>query len=144
VSKLRRHFGDELVDEIPQGFRRLSEPSKLLEALIVSGNLTHDTNPCMAWCMGNMAQRRERVARDSSGEDRPAEAHRRRRGAHRRAREDDRDARGATVRVSEPRCAAVWLYVGVAGFSPHAADVVAGVVLMAAGSYPYLKRKRKP
>jgi hypothetical protein len=39
---------------------------------------------------------------------------------------------------------AVWLYVGVAGFSPHAADVVAGGVLMAAGSYPYLKRKRKP
>jgi len=54
VSKLQRHFGDELVKEIPQGFRRLSEPSKLLEALIVTNNLTHDGNPCLAWCMGNM------------------------------------------------------------------------------------------
>jgi len=55
VSKLQRHFGDELVEEIPQGFRRLSEPSKLLEALIISGNLTHDGNPCLTWCLGNMA-----------------------------------------------------------------------------------------
>lgn len=38
---------------------------------------------------------------------------------------------------------ACWLYIGLAGFSPHAADVVAGGVLMAVGAYPYLKRKRK-
>ena len=55
VSKLQRHFGDTLVEEIPQGFRRLSAPSKLLEALIVSGNLAHDGNPCMGWCLGNLA-----------------------------------------------------------------------------------------
>lgn len=55
VSKLKRHFGDELVQEVPQGFRRLSEPTKLLEALVVSGNLTHDGNPCLAWCLSNMA-----------------------------------------------------------------------------------------
>ena len=38
------------------------------------------------------------------------------------------------------------LYVGVRGFSPHAADVVAGVLLMAIGAFPYLvrMRKRKP
>lgn len=54
VSKLKRHFGDELVQEVPQGFRRLSEPTKLLEALVVSGNLTHDGNPCEAWCLANM------------------------------------------------------------------------------------------
>lgn len=55
VSKLRRHFGDDFVQEIPQGFRRLSEPSKLVEALILSRQLTHDGNPCQAWCMGNMS-----------------------------------------------------------------------------------------
>ena len=56
VNKLRRQFGDELVDEIPQGFRSLNEPSKLLEALIVSVNLAHDANPCMAMCVGNMGK----------------------------------------------------------------------------------------
>lgn len=56
VSKLKRHFGEELVDEIPQGFRSLNEPSKLMEALIVSVNLTHDGNPVMAMCMGNMGK----------------------------------------------------------------------------------------
>ncbi len=56
VSKLKRHFGEDLVDEIPQGFRSLNEPSKLLEALIVSGNLTHDGNPCMAMCLANLGK----------------------------------------------------------------------------------------
>jgi phage terminase large subunit-like protein len=56
VSKLQRHFGEELVKEIPQGFRRLSEPSKLTEALVVSRNVTHDANPCMANNVGNMGK----------------------------------------------------------------------------------------
>ena len=55
VSKLKRQFGEEFAQEVPQGFRRLSEPTKLLEALVVSGNLTHDANPCEAWCIANMA-----------------------------------------------------------------------------------------
>jgi phage terminase large subunit-like protein len=55
VSKLKRHFGDEFVEEIPQGFTRLSDPTKTLEALVVSVNLTHDANPCLAWCLANMA-----------------------------------------------------------------------------------------
>jgi phage terminase large subunit-like protein len=55
VSKLKRHFGDELVQEVPQGFRSLSEPTKLLEALVISGNLAHPANPCLDWCLANMA-----------------------------------------------------------------------------------------
>jgi phage terminase large subunit-like protein len=55
VSKLKRHFGEEFVEEVPQGFKRLSEPTKTLEALVVSDELRHDGNPCQAWCMGNMA-----------------------------------------------------------------------------------------
>lgn len=55
VSKLKRHFGEEFVEEVPQGFTRLSEPTKTLEALVVSVNLTHDGNPCLAWCIANMA-----------------------------------------------------------------------------------------
>jgi len=39
---------------------------------------------------------------------------------------------------------ACWLYIGIAGFSRAAADVVAGVVLMVVGAYPYVQRKRKP
>jgi len=56
VSKLKRHFGEELVDEIPQGFRALNEPSKLMEAVIITVNLTHDGNPVMAMCLGNMGK----------------------------------------------------------------------------------------
>jgi phage terminase large subunit-like protein len=59
VSKLKREFGDEVVQEIPQSFSRLSEPTKLLEALVATdddgrSNLTHDGNPCLAWCLNNM------------------------------------------------------------------------------------------
>jgi hypothetical protein len=41
---------------------------------------------------------------------------------------------------------AIWLYIGIAGFSVHAADVMAGGLLMALGAVPYLLRwrKRKP
>jgi phage terminase large subunit-like protein len=56
VSKLQRHFGEDLVDEVPQGFRSLSEPSKLMEALVLTANVTQDGNPCQAWCMGNMGK----------------------------------------------------------------------------------------
>lgn len=63
VTRLQRHFGhddtvpaeERFVWPVPQGFRRLSAPSKILEALIVGGNLTHDGNPCLAWCMSNLA-----------------------------------------------------------------------------------------
>jgi phage terminase large subunit-like protein len=55
VNRLQQHFGNELVTEIPQGFRHLSAPSKLLEALVVSGHLQHDRNACMNWCISNMA-----------------------------------------------------------------------------------------
>ena len=34
----------------------MSEPSKLLEALVVSHNVTHDANPCQSWCLGNMGK----------------------------------------------------------------------------------------
>ena len=46
---------------------------------------------------------------------------------------------GAVVLVG-----AVWLYVGVRGFSPHAADVVAGAALLAIGVWPYVQRTRRP
>ena len=56
VNKLKRHFGEDLVDEVPQGFRSLSEASKLTEALVVTVNVAHEPNPCMAMCMGNMGK----------------------------------------------------------------------------------------
>lgn len=55
VTRLQRHFGDELVVEVPQSFRQLSEPSKTFEALIVSNNLSHADNPVMTMCVGNLA-----------------------------------------------------------------------------------------
>jgi len=36
---------------------------------------------------------------------------------------------------------ASWLYIGLAGFSAHAADMFAGALLMGIGAYPYLHRK---
>jgi phage terminase large subunit-like protein len=64
VTRLQRHFGHDeskppeqrFVWAVPQGFRRLSAPSKWLEALVVSLNLAHDGNPCMAWCITNMGK----------------------------------------------------------------------------------------
>jgi len=64
VTRLQRHFGHDdgvpaeqrFVWPVPQGFYRLSEPSKILEAVIVGGDLTHDGNPCLAWCVGNMGK----------------------------------------------------------------------------------------
>ena len=56
VNKLKRHFGEDLVDEVPQGFRSLSEASKLMEALVVTVNVAHEPNPCMAMCMANMGK----------------------------------------------------------------------------------------
>lgn len=35
-----------------------------------------------------------------------------------------------------------WLYVGIAGFSRPAANVAAGLLLIAIGAYPYVKPKR--
>ena len=37
-----------------------------------------------------------------------------------------------------------WVYIGIAGFSVSAADIFGGAVLMTIGSYPYLRRARKP
>ncbi len=63
VTRLRRHFGSfktkdgeqEVVIEIPQSFRALSQATKLVQALALSGNLAHDGNPCLSWNISNMA-----------------------------------------------------------------------------------------
>lgn len=55
ITRLRRHFGEEFVREIPQGFRRLNTPCKMVEALIMSGNLCHDGHPVLTWNMANIA-----------------------------------------------------------------------------------------
>jgi phage terminase large subunit-like protein len=55
VTRLQRHFGDEMVVEVPQGFKYLSEPSKQFEALIHAGLVRHDGNKCMAWNIANLA-----------------------------------------------------------------------------------------
>lgn len=54
VTRLQRELGD-LVVEIPQGFRHLSEPSKQLEALIVAGRLRVAPNPMLDWNVANLA-----------------------------------------------------------------------------------------
>lgn len=56
ITRLQDHFGEELVTEVPQGFKMLSSPSKTLEALVISGNLAHDGNPVMTWCITNMGK----------------------------------------------------------------------------------------
>ena len=39
---------------------------------------------------------------------------------------------------------ACWCYLGLAGVSRPAANIVAGALVMAIGAYPYLKRRKKP
>ena len=40
---------------------------------------------------------------------------------------------------------AIWLYIGVAGVSVHAANALAGGLLLAIGAFPYvMRRRRKP
>ncbi len=39
--------------EVRQGYGSLSAPSKLLEALVLSGRIRHDGNPVLAWCVAN-------------------------------------------------------------------------------------------
>lgn len=56
ITRLQREFGDEMVIEVPQGFRHMSEPSKTLEALVVTRNLAHDGSPVMAMCVSNMGK----------------------------------------------------------------------------------------
>lgn len=55
TTRLQRELGEGTVVEVPQGFRHLSEPSKLLEALVVSQHLRHPNNPVMNWNIGNLA-----------------------------------------------------------------------------------------
>jgi len=55
ITRLRRHFGEEFVIEVPQGFRRLNTPARMIGALVASENLQHDDNPLMTMCINNMA-----------------------------------------------------------------------------------------
>jgi len=55
ITRLRRHFGEEFVIEVPQGFRRLNTPTRMIEALVMSQNLAHPDNPVMNMCLGNLA-----------------------------------------------------------------------------------------
>ena len=54
VTRLQRELGD-LVVEIPQGFRHLSEPSKQFEALVLSKRLRVASNPMLDWNVSNLA-----------------------------------------------------------------------------------------
>lgn len=49
------------VTEVPQTFRHLSEPSKVLEALVVSGRVQHDGNAVMRRCVENVATVEDRA-----------------------------------------------------------------------------------
>lgn len=52
--------------EVRQGFGSLSAPSKLFEALVLSGRLTHPGSPLLTWCVGNTE-----IASDPAGNIKP-------------------------------------------------------------------------
>jgi phage terminase large subunit-like protein len=60
ITRLQRELGDELVVEIPQGFRHLSEPSKQFEALILSQRLRVRPNPMLDWNVANVGIERNK------------------------------------------------------------------------------------
>ena len=74
VTRLQTHFGPEKVIDIPQGFRHLSEASKIVEALIMAGRLHHDGNKVMRWCVANVG-----TEENKWGDIRPVKLHQRKR-----------------------------------------------------------------
>jgi phage terminase large subunit-like protein len=56
ATQLRDDEGFETV-EVRQGFKSLSEPSKLWEAKVVAGQWHHDGNPVMTWNVSNAVSR---------------------------------------------------------------------------------------
>jgi phage terminase large subunit-like protein len=56
ITRMQRQFGDDMAVEVGQSFRVLSEPSKTLEALVVTGNLAHTGNPVMTMCISHMGK----------------------------------------------------------------------------------------
>jgi phage terminase large subunit-like protein len=56
VTRLQSHFGPDKVIDIPQGFRHLSEPSKIFEALVMARRIRHGNNKVMNWCVSNVGK----------------------------------------------------------------------------------------
>jgi phage terminase large subunit-like protein len=57
---LQLHAAGYTCVEVPQTVRMLSEPAKLLQALVVSQRVRHDDNRVMRWCMANVAVREDK------------------------------------------------------------------------------------
>tara|TARA_R100001163_G_scaffold8617_2_gene8465 strand:+ start:911 stop:2458 length:1548 start_codon:yes stop_codon:yes gene_type:complete len=55
------------LDPFGQGFVSMSMPTKTLEAEILAKNIIHNNNPCMNWCMSNVA-----LQEDPAGNIKPA------------------------------------------------------------------------
>ena len=58
VQRLQEKHGLVPV-EVPQTVKQLSEPMKMLEALVRTGRLHHDGNPCLAWMVSNVTVRED-------------------------------------------------------------------------------------
>tara|TARA_R110000751_G_scaffold275842_1_gene376770 strand:+ start:84 stop:1625 length:1542 start_codon:yes stop_codon:yes gene_type:complete len=61
------------LDPFGQGFVSMSMPTKTLEAEILSKNIIHNNNPCMNWCLSNVALQEDgagniKVAKNKSKE----------------------------------------------------------------------------
>ena len=72
------HLANDLMDmgyiciEIRQGVKTLSEPTKLFREMVASGQIIHDGNPLLRWCIANAIQVEDhneniRVAKKSKG-----------------------------------------------------------------------------
>lgn len=57
--------------EVPQTYKHLNEPSKLLEAIVLSRRLRHDGHRVLRWCVSNTA-----VKQDANGNIRPVKVSR--------------------------------------------------------------------
>lgn len=56
ANNMKKYRGLEMV-EVPQRWRQLSEPMKLMGTLIEEGNLQHNGDPVLAWMVGNTSAR---------------------------------------------------------------------------------------
>ena len=54
-NNLMKHFGETIVQQVPQGILSMNAPFRELLELLMAGRLHHDGNPVLRWMAGNVA-----------------------------------------------------------------------------------------
>ncbi|MCL2225800.1 MAG: terminase large subunit [Defluviitaleaceae bacterium] len=55
-QELREEYGDTSIVEIRQGVQTLSLPTKRFREMVMQGQIVHDGNPLLTWCLSNAVE----------------------------------------------------------------------------------------